>query len=110
MARVYSTRFGQWKDETGYVSLVNETEDIWIIRQICVWNGNVLENNSFYLYDYNLFAVQVVFGFAADGALLSWWRQWQGRIVIPPGPGTGLTWGTDGFGVDVLISGYTLTP
>ena len=106
---VYSRNFGIWKHQTGEVDVANLTGNIWVIRQVTFYNGNLTELNYAWLFDGHTGANLVQANAAGDPG--TWWFSWEGRIVIPPSDDEtlqGFGWVSGGFPIDVYVGGYEL--
>jgi hypothetical protein len=109
MGRVYSARLGQWRDLPGPVNLVNDSGQLWVIRQVLVYNGNTLEVVSFQMGDYATGATWLYFNNNVTPG--TWYYAFEGRIVVPPSTeevSNGFGWESNGFGLDVYVGGYAL--
>lgn len=106
MARLYSTLICHLRGLTGDSSaLTPPPDDLWVVRDISVYNGNTLEN----------VAASIT---GIDGVVIwshSWsalgsdspWQHQEGRWVVPAEGGFLQCHAT--FPVDFYVSGYALS-
>jgi hypothetical protein len=101
---VYSVRFVQLQNYTGYYTLTNDTGQVWVLRDLDAYCGAVVDIGQILLRgDLG----QVLFSASSTPAQAGYF-QWRGRQIIQDGES--LTIDAQVNGWDATLSGYSLAP
>jgi hypothetical protein len=105
---VYSTQFALAKDSIADALDPVPPGQVWILRQVTVYNGNLLSSFVYWqLSELDSGAIFVELDWDPGVTGAQWWT---GRLVLSPGQG--FVWHsaaeTGDAGVDVYLGGYTL--